>query len=270
MFEKRKVWAAVGTAMSTALVTSASVNAQPADYNFSNDQVSHIVAPFEGEGGEGEGEGAGGVDLRTNDAAFLAQLGLIRGHLHVGKQLFDQGHLAMAKTHMKHPKDELYAGLEPAFTARNLPGFASELTVLANSVLNDMGEAAVNAAYTQLLEAIAANEPLQQTSVNDVLMSISNMLLVAGEEYDIGVKQGEIVNVHEFQDAYGFTRMALARLDRLSAEQQANHATAIAEVREILQSLPELWPTITPTGRIEGDSSHLYGAAARIELAAMN
>ncbi|WP_411360044.1 hypothetical protein [Pseudidiomarina sp. YC-516-91] len=270
MYEKRKVWLAVSAASAT-LLGSTAAQADVAQDLLQAEQHYTMVAPFAGAGeGEGEGEGSGVVDLRVNDAAYLAQLGLIRGHLYVAKKLYDQGHLGMAKTHMKHPEDELYAALVPAFEARGVDGFADQLSTLANTVNNARGDDAVNQAYNDLVAAIDAAEQVQQKSVKSVLMSLSSMLLTAGEEYDIGVQQGSIVNVHEFQDAYGFTAIAKARINQLSAQQREANAAALDEVAEILAQLPELWPTITPEGKVEGDSSTLYGAAARIELATLN
>jgi len=65
--------------------------------------------------------------LATDDAAYLVQLGLIRGHLRVGHALLEGGADAAAATHSKHPSDELYADLEGAFEARGKPGFAPAL-----------------------------------------------------------------------------------------------------------------------------------------------
>jgi len=45
----------------------------------------------------------------ADDAEYLVQLGLMRGHLFVGNQLYLLGELAEAVTHMKHPESELYA-----------------------------------------------------------------------------------------------------------------------------------------------------------------
>ncbi|RUO55467.1 hypothetical protein [Pseudidiomarina homiensis] len=267
MYEKRKVWLAVGA----AVLGSSAAQANSTDLEPMQHHNMTIVAPFAGEGeGEGEGEGSGIVDLRVNDSAYLARLGLIRGHLYVGKKLYDQGHLEMAKTHMKHPEDELYAALVPAFTARRVTGFGEELSALADAVIKEQGDDAVNTAYTHLVNAITAAEQVEKKAVKDVLMSLSTMLLTAAEEYDIGVKSGNVVNVHEFQDAYGFTTIAKARIGELTEAQQDAHAAALEEVEGILANLPELWPTITPAGTVEGDSSELYGAAARIELATLN
>lgn len=265
MNEKRKVWLGVGSALASSLVASSALADQPAHYT----PASAMFAPgpmMEGEGGEGEG--AVVVNLAENDAQFLAQLGLIRGHLWVGMKLYQQGHTAMAKTHMKHPGDELYAGLVSAFEARELPGFAEELQALADAVNNDNSAATVEDAYNALQHAIRANEPITSMTAEEVLKSISSMLITAADEYAIGITNGKVSNVHEYQDAYGFQQIALARLAAINDVERDKAAAAIAETRRIIQDLTVLWPTTTPEGTLEGDASRIYGAASRIELEA--
>ena len=52
------------------------------------------------------------------------------------------------------------------------------------------------------------------------------------------------------------------------AAQQAAGPEAIAAVREQLQQIDSLWPELVPEARLNGDASVLYGASARIEIAA--
>ena len=273
-FETRKVWAGVGTALlATSAATATAVQDDAETLSaLSSNVVSYSAMSLGegGEGGEGEGEGSASVDLSTDNAAYLAHLGLIRGHLWVGLKLYREDHIAMAKTHMKHPEDELYAGLPPVFKARGVGGFAKELSTLAEAVNNEQGDEAVEAAYEQLLKAITKSEGMSAMTAKETLLSISQMIRTAADEYAIGVKKGEIVNVHEYQDAYGFTEIAIERLERLSDEQKKQAASDIANTKALLLELRTLWPTVNPQGDVEGDASHLYGAAARIELSALN
>lgn len=278
MYEKRKIWLGVSSALLATTVASADVEAKNgiaanAPLNAAISSVALLSAGEggEGEGGEGEGgEGGANIDLAKDNAAYLAQLGLIRGHLWVGYKLYQEGHIDMAKTHMKHPEDELYAGMEPVFKARQVDGFAKELQILADAVNGEKGDAAVKKAYQALQNQIAKSERIEEKSARDVLISISLMVRTAADEYAIGVKNGDVVNVHEYQDAYGFTEIAIERLDAINSEQQQLAAKDIENTRQWLLELRNLWPTVDPQGKLEGDASHLYGVAARIELAAMN
>ena len=69
-----------------------------------------------------------------SDQMYLTQLGLMRGHLYVGIELYKNGFLENAKMHMKHPKSELYADIVPTFEAKGSSGFAGELEALALAV----------------------------------------------------------------------------------------------------------------------------------------
>ena len=275
MYEKRKIWLGVSSALlattvaSTGLEANSDVSAHT-QLNAGISSVALLSAGEGGEGGEGEGGEGGNIDLAKDNAAYLAQLGLIRGHLWVGYKLYQEGHIDMAKTHMKHPEDELYAGMEPVFKARQVDGFAKELQILADAVNGEKGDAAVKKAYQALQNQIAKSERIENKSARDVLISISLMIRTAADEYAIGVKNGDVVNVHEYQDAYGFTEIAIERLDMINSEQQQLAAKDIEKTRQWLLELRDLWPTVNPQGKLEGDASHLYGAAARIELAAMN
>ncbi len=278
MYEKRKIWLGVSSALLATTVASVDVEAKndisayaPLNAGINSVAVLSAGEGGEGEGGEGEGgEGGANIDLAKDNAAYLAQLGLIRGHLWVGYKLYQEGHIDMAKTHMKHPEDELYAGMEPVFKARQVDGFAKELQTLADAVIGEKGDAAIKKAYQALQNQIAKSERIEEKSARDVLISISLMVRTAADEYAIGVKNGDVVNVHEYQDAYGFTEIAIERLDSINSEQQQLAAKDIENTRQWLLELRDLWPTVDPQGKLEGDASHLYGAAARIELAAMN
>ncbi|GAA0209945.1 hypothetical protein GCM10009123_16700 [Kangiella japonica] len=275
-FEKRKIWLSVGTALIATSMTATSADGLGAFESVSAPATMISVSTAtlnEGEGGEGEGgegEGLAQTDLSSDNAAYLARLGLIRGHLWVGIKLYQEGHIAMAKTHMKHPKDELYAGLEPVFEARGVEGFAKQLAALAAAVNQEQGDEAVDNAYSELLDAIDSSARVETMSAKEALISISQMIRTAADEYAIGVKKGSIVNVHEYQDAYGFTEIAIERLERLTTEQKEGAAEDIERTKQLLLELRALWPKVNPDGYVDGDAASLYGAAARIELMALN
>ena len=69
-----------------------------------------------------------------SDNEYLTQIALMRGHLHVGIELYKNGYIDNAKRHMKHPKSELYSDIIPTFKAKNSEGFTVELENLASAV----------------------------------------------------------------------------------------------------------------------------------------
>ncbi len=219
----------------------------------------------EGEGeGEGENEGAArSGDPADDDVEYLYRLGMVRGHLAAFIELYRAGAFDMAATHVKHPESELYEELVPAFAARGKPGFSDALSTLANAAA-DGGD--VEAAYEATVSAIRANAPVSNVSV--LLLSISKLVTTAAEEFDIGVgEDGAITEPHEYQDAYGFLSAAREMLSEIeTGDINASEAIAVAH-EQIDLSLASFAGLVVE--ETEGTSATLYGAAARIEIAAL-
>ncbi|WP_428409319.1 hypothetical protein [Hyphococcus sp.] len=225
--------------------------------------VSSGEAEGEGEGGESEGEsGSLSGDPATDDVAYLKLLGLVRGHLIAFYELYQSGSRDMARMHVKHPESELYMDIVPAFAPRGQSGFADELTALVDAATAN-GD--IDAEYTAVVEAIDAHAP--RTNPAAVLLAISEMTRTAADEFDIGVEDsGAIVNAHEYQDAYGFLVAGRDMLSGLeTSDVDASDAISLAheQIDLALASFDGL--TVETT---EGRASTLYGAAARIEIAA--
>ncbi|MEM1023072.1 MAG: hypothetical protein AAGJ19_05300 [Myxococcota bacterium] len=215
-------------------------------------------------GSEGEGEGEGAADLATDNLAYLTQLGLIRGHLHVGYELFKAGHAEAAKTHMKHPEHELYADLVPAFQARKASGFSKELQALAVGVEEGKPAKEVEAAYDGLTAAITKNEKAAETGAPKERLELAAALVrVAGEEYAIAVVDGKMKNAHEYQDALGFTTVARGIVSELPDGEAKSKASEMLD-----EVLGKMWPGLVPPDELKTAADELYGTAARIDLLA--
>lgn len=225
---------------------------------------SNRISPTDTETAVGEADLS---DPVYSDLAYLKQLGLMRGHLRVGYSLYLDGHLDAAKTHMKHPGSELYADLVPAFKARGVDGFANQLSALAAAVENDRGDTAVERAYAALLDGISSSEAEVSVAMDAPaprLQLAAGLLKVAAEEYAIGVVDGRLENAHEYQDAYGFTRTALAVAEGIHAE----NPTAIEAQQRAIELIDELspaWPALVPPERVNFRADRIAAAAADIE-----
>ncbi|MEM9616681.1 MAG: hypothetical protein AAF936_01875 [Pseudomonadota bacterium] len=218
----------------------------------------------EGLGGESEGEGAASSgDPATDDIEYLYRLALVRGHLIAFRELYDSGEREMALGHSKHPQSELYAGLAPAFEARSKPGFADQLSALA-SAAEAGGD--IDDAYNAVADAIAAHFP--DMTVKTRLLAVSKIVSTAADEFDIGVEDdGAITNAHEYQDAYGFLNAARMVLASGETSDMAE-SEAVAMAQEQLDIALSEFDGLT-AATTEGAASVLYGAAARIEIAAL-
>ncbi len=261
MFKRKKLWVSVGiaTISTSALVACSPETEQQAQQTPVTQAATTIVQ-------EGEGEGAAPeVNIATDDLAYLTQLGLVRGHLYVGYQLYMDGHLDHAKTHMKHPKSELYSDLIPAFDTRGTKGFANELSQLANAVNQDQGTDKVTHAYHQLIQAIEHHEQAIQTRSRapaERLKLAAALLRVAGEEYALAVVDGKMENAHEYQDALGFSTISHHIINQLSDTETQQKANALIE------SILPLWPSLIPPATLDTDAGQIYGVAAKLDLLA--
>ena len=92
MQENRKKWVSLGVALASGISLNTTAADISHDMHFTNENFTLAAA------GEGEGGGVTETDLKTNDVAFLTRLGLIRGHLLVGYELYKKGQVDMAIT----------------------------------------------------------------------------------------------------------------------------------------------------------------------------
>lgn len=246
MQETRKRWLNLGIALASGISVGATAADAP---SLAQSAPASMTADAGTVAGEGEGGGVAPVSLKTDDVAYLSRLGLIRGHLLVEYELYRHGHTAMAVTHMKHPGDELYMGLVPAINHRGGTLFDNAMSNLANVVSNDAGRDEVDRAYEALENGIKLAEKATAPQLKSSLFSIVELVRTAGEEYALGVEDGKLVNIHEYQDAYGFVEIAKRRLAELPAEVRAQSPQTVKQVETLVANLGDLWPALHAEGR---------------------
>ena len=216
-----------------------------------------------------EGKSTAPVEVpapQLDDATYLYRLGLMRGHLFVGNALFEHGETMAAGTHSKHPTDELYAPMATEFAARGSAGFAAQLDAHAAAVAaGDEDEVAQR--YTELLAAIADNEAVVDVSPRLAAEVIVRLVAEAAEEYAIGIVDGKPANAHEYQDAYGFTQVAIQWASQAGAS-DSDAKPVFDRVAAHLAELHEMWPALMPPPEVPYAASMLHRAAASIEVLA--
>ena len=199
------------------------------------------------------------VEAALSDQQYLVRLGLMRGHLLVGHELYGLNALDAARSHSKHPTDELYAGMEREFAARHTTGFGDELEAHAQASLGEDG-VAVEAAYETLTAAIARAEAVVDVSPTMIVGVIVELLREAAFEYGVGIVDGKLSNAHEYQDAYGFTQIAL------SWAKSAVPQEVFDPIVERIEALSDMWPDLVPPEQLDQQAARLYGAAAQVEI----
>ena len=207
------------------------------------------------------------------DADFLEKMGLLEGHLIVGRRLLDAGQARLAVPHFGHPIRELYTWLEPRLAARRAPGFERELEVMEawaeggnTGTAGRFGEAWVSLA-PKLAGAKRAVDPNRLASARFMLGHVAMMVYDVASDYGESIERGRIINVVEYHDSMGF----LAYAAQTVAEQQAA-GRAPAEWTEAAGVLEELrklaYPELLPPGRLPTSVSSVRRHSDRIQAIA--
>ena len=267
--KRSKLWISISAATfaGVAGLSACSTTGEGGEGEGEGEYDQHAAHSTFGSEGEGEGEGSNDADLASDDLAYLTQLGLLRGHLLVGKELHKAGHVSHAQTHMKHPESELYAALAPALTARGSDGFKNELLALTTA-MSEEDKGVIDSAFLELMAAVDESQKLvaeDALSPSATMKVAAKLLRTAGEEYAIAVVDGEMKNAHEYQDAFGFTEVAKTMVMNLSGLGQQK-----AKAAEIFAGLTTMWPSLVPPETLTTEAGQLYGAAAQLELLALS
>lgn len=186
----------------------------------------------------------------------------------VGHALYAMGEHAAARTHAKHPSDELYLDVASALELRGAPPFAAELTAYAEAMAS--GAADVTDAYAELLLAIAAAENAVADAPPALLARVIVLLLrEAAREYTIGVVDGQLENAHEYQDAYGFTQIALGLARVQHAHVDGGDREVFRRIVALVESLTDMWPNLAPPPRLPQHAVRIDAVAADVEQTAL-
>ena len=209
--------------------------------------------------------------LLPDSVSYMYKLSLIRGHLWIAKRLSMTGFLDHAAMHAKHPEDEIYSDLVEVFEAKGLKGFSSELSAFSNSVVSG-DKKAIEQDYLALRDSIKVSHDLVQLTTGELLELINRLISQAAREYAVGIIDGQVDNVHEYQDARGFIEVAidLTGNHEQKADLPENHLVVIGLLKDRLEDLLEMWPTLLPLGEVPFDASRLFGAAADVEILSLS
>ncbi|AUN32233.1 hypothetical protein [Niveispirillum cyanobacteriorum] len=228
------------------------------------------AVPAAAEGGEG-GE-LGAFDNLSEDQQLQGSLGLIRGHLSVGRELYNAGRGGDAIPHFLHPAEEIYDGARPVLDTRKA-GFEAELDALvalarAKAPVADVVKAleTVEKAIAKAEATIAAADRAKPAFLTPV---IATLLRTAASEYAAAVEDGVITSPIEYQDGRGFYAIAKVYLHRLAAsaatsDPSGNAAKAMDKLAPVWATLQPPKGKVTPPGEVSAMVSNVELALSRL------
>ena len=266
MAENRtRIWFGVGACL---LLNANGLPALAADDSPSATAASaHQKHEMNMEGGEGGEGGEAGYTNEDPDQVFAVNLLLTKGHLHIAHEMAGLGNWDYAGAHAQHPAAETYDNLKPELEKRGAAPFEAELDALVEQIIEKKTAAQIGQAYDAVIAKIDAAhgviEAGKRTSPSFTMTSVMALLKQASAEYAIGVKDGKIVNLQEYQDASGFIWVAdqmIAALDKT--------LPGMAEITAELAKLKAVWSPSARMDSMVAPETDVLGAISRIELKA--
>jgi hypothetical protein len=188
------------------------------------------------------------ADAARTDADFGLRLGLIEGHLMVGRELLAAGETQNALPHFGHPVRELYSDMLPVIAARGGQQFDRDLVALEGLAAQG-NTPAFGAAFDAALAKVRAARALipAETWNSDayILGIAADTVSTASQEYRNAIVAGKIDSLVEYHDARGFL-MYLSELLHTHQGADPRLAQATARIDELKSYLAPLDPPATP------------------------
>lgn len=250
-----KTWGALGlaTALAGAGLAGCSGEAGEAGESGETAQVGEAgESGASGEGGESGESGEGGeggaisTDLRV---VFMA------GHVEAGLALYRAGETEAAARHMRHPVDEPHASEREGLEALGFDPAPYQAVAAAL----EAGEAA-SAVEPQLAAAEANLAAMREAAGGEAAAQIRYLMDTAVAEYTAAVKDGKITDPGEYQDAWGFVKVANDIAIGLPGPKGAS-------VRQTLGTMLGLWKGDAPVPNDEpAPAGQVSALASRVLL----
>jgi hypothetical protein len=209
----------------------------------------------------GAAEAATERDVRT-----AATLEMMKGHLIAAYENYQRGQTPLAQAHAAHPLHEDYREL-PDTLAKDHPALDRQLQEaltrlqqgLGSQTTSDNVARQVKAASELVEQAAGALIPAETRRAPAFQAGVLSALFDAiAEEYAEAVQDGNVVNLAEYQDAFGFLQRARALHEplttRLPAEERARLQTLWTALEE---AMPGVMPPASPASAaaVEGHVS---------------
>ena len=175
-----------------------------------------------------------GAHTEIGQLPIEKRVAFMSGHVQAGIALYRAGAPDQAAPHLLHPVSETHQAERAGIDAL---GFDQSIFISVSEAL-DSGKPA-SEIEAQLKAAEANLAKLQRKAGGDPAEIIRFLMDTVVEEYAIGVNKGEITDPGEYQDAYGFTIIAVRLAKRMDNPKNK-------ELRQALARLKNTWPKTGP------------------------
>ena len=162
------------------------------------------------------------------------RIAFMSGHVEVGLALYRAGKPDQAAQHLMHPVSEMHQAERAGIDAL---GFNAAVFKAVSKAMDEGKPASeIEPMLTEAEENITL---LQKNAGGDLSEIILFLMQTVVEEYSAGVSDGKIVESGEYQDAFGFSVIALKISKRMEGDQSA-------KLMKELIKLVGMWPAGAP------------------------
>lgn len=188
--------------------------------------------------------------LSSPELTALYLTGITRGHLLAAMELASLGRYDEAIVHSRHPIDEILNNLKPVVAADQLSRLRAIYEPFNEAMALKVSPDALKTLYEPVLSRISeVEDSVKQTPVPPLQENLNLICLwmkQAVEENIDAWKDGRLVDIIEYQDGYGYLKVAKAKLNEIAADLHASNPAAAEELEKAVNRLQIAWPAVIP------------------------
>ena len=186
------------------------------------------------------------VPLNETNVDFATNIEYMKGHLSAAISNKQAGNNELVQTHSFHPINEVYTLIRDQLSSADIELNKTLINSLNNltSIVytSSLAEFTDSATSTKNLLDKAIVKVVPENEITDIRFNMStliNLLKTAESEYDIGIENGTITNIAEYQDAQGFISSANELFNKTITNNNMNQ-TMTNNFSEVKNSLEQL------------------------------
>jgi hypothetical protein len=182
--------------------------------------------------------------LNNTNVDFATNIEFIKGHLSAAISNKHAGNNELTQTHTFHPITEIYTLIRDQLSSAD-----NELNKTLIDSLNNLTSIVFKSTPDEFVDSATSVKSLlnkalvtvlPENEIADIKFDMStliNLLKTAESEYDIGIANGTITNIAEYQDAQGFISSANELLNKTTNSLNQTMANKFIEIKDSLQEL---------------------------------
>ena len=184
------------------------------------------------------------VPLNETNVDFTTNIEYMKGHLSAAISNKQAGNNELTQTHSFHPITEVYTLIQDQLSSAD-----KKLNQTLKNSLNNLTSIVYTSTPTEFVDSATSAKSLlnkaiikvvPESEIADIRFNMStliNLLTTAESEYGIGIQNGTITNIAEYQDAQGFISSANELFNKTINNKNQTIANKFLEIKDLLEKL---------------------------------